>query len=97
MSDLRENAIEFYSNAEIATVTLSQGRYISKVRKLAEEYPSEVQIVHENEDGTILAHIPVSYIKISKPREVSEEKKGELSERLKMMREKKSNFKTQNE
>jgi predicted N-acetyltransferase YhbS len=36
------------------------------VRKLAEKYPDEVQIVAENEDGSIVAHIPVSYLKISR-------------------------------
>lgn len=70
MIDQRENAIEFLNNQKIATVTLSQGRYISKVRKLAEKYPGEVQIKAKNKDGSIVAHIPTSYIKISRSKRI---------------------------
>ena len=79
----QENAIEFLKNAKTATVTFSQGRYISKIKKLAEKYPDEVQIVHENK-GAIVAHIPVSYVKINRPpkREYSEEEKSAIRERL---------------
>ena len=66
MADLRENAIEWINGQERVTVTLSQGRYISKVKRLAEKFPEEVEIVKINKDGTILAHIPLSYIKINR-------------------------------
>lgn len=66
MTDLRENVIEFLNNQKVVTVTLSQCRYISKVRKLAKSYPDEVQIVAENQDGSIVGHIPTCYIRISR-------------------------------
>ena len=82
MADLRENAIEWINGQERVTVTLSQGRYISKVKRLAEKFPEEVEIVKINEDGTILAHIPLSYIKINRAsRNLTEEEREELSER----------------
>ena len=79
----QENAISWLKNSDRCTVTLSQGRYISKVEKLAKKFPEEVQIVARNK-GSIVAHLPVSYIKINNPkRELSEEEREMLSERAK--------------
>lgn len=60
----QENVIEFLKDAKTATVTFSQGRYISKIKKLAEKYPDEVEIISVNKNS-IMAHIPVKAIKIS--------------------------------
>jgi hypothetical protein len=82
MADERENAIEWINGQNRVTVTLSQGRYISKVKRLAIKFPNEVQIVAENTDGTILAHIPLNYIKINRAsRDLTEEEREELAER----------------
>ena len=82
MADLRENAIEWINGQERVTVTLSQGRYISKVKRLAEKFPEEVEIVKENEDGTLLAHIPLNYIKINRAsRNLTEEEREDPCER----------------
>ena len=81
----RENVIGWYKDSEIATVTFSQGRYISKIRKLAEKYPDDVKVL-ENSDGTILAYIPVKAIHISITHiEMSDEQKKAASERMKKM------------
>lgn len=78
----QENVISFLKDNKIATVCFSQGRYISKIKKLAEKYPEEVQITAENKDGSIVAHIPVSYIKINNlKREISDEEREMLRER----------------
>lgn len=77
-----ENAIEWIRNSETATVMFSQGRYITKIEKLAEHYPEEVQIVARNKTS-IIAHIPVSYIKINRRvRELSDEERKAIGERL---------------
>ena len=82
MADERENAIEWINGQSRVTVTLSQGRYISKIKKLAEKFPEEVEIIKENADGTILAHIPLNYIKINRAsRDLTEEERRELAER----------------
>lgn len=76
-----ENAIEFLKDSKRATVTLTQGRYVSKVRRLAEQYPDDVQIISDME-GVLVAHIPTKFVKISAPRRVSDEQKEEMSRRL---------------
>ena len=80
----RENVIGWYKGSEIATITFSQGRYISMVKKLAEKYPDDVKIL-KNADGTILAYVPVKAIHISirKNIEMTDEQKKAASERMK--------------
>ncbi|NBI87865.1 hypothetical protein D3Z47_17380, partial [Lachnospiraceae bacterium] len=60
-----ENVIEFVKDSERATVTFCQGRYKSRIKKLAAEHPEECEIVAENQDGSLCAHIPVALIKIN--------------------------------
>ena len=79
-----ENNIEFLRNQQTATVCFSQGKYINKIKELKKKYPDDVDICVENADGTIVAHIPTKWVRISPPRQVelSEEKKEELRQRL---------------
>lgn len=92
MSDnVTENVIEFLRGQQRATATFcSQNKLGNKVRKLAKEYPEEVQIVAENPDGSIVAHFPSKWVKIMAPSknrpEISEERKEELRERMKRLR-----------
>lgn len=82
-----ENVIEFLRNSKTATVCFTQSKYINKIKKLAEKYPDEVTITHENKDGSIVAYIPVKWIKVSPPRQVSDEQREAARERLKSYRE----------
>ena len=67
-SGTAENTIEFVKHSAQATVTFSQPRYITRIRRLAEKYPKECQIVAidkvPGEGETICAHIPTAWIKI---------------------------------
>ena len=64
-SDVPENAIEWLKGRKTATVTLAGGTSLNtQVRKLAKSKPDKCQIMDENDDRTIVAHIPVSWIKI---------------------------------
>ena len=79
----QENNIEFIKNGKTATAFFTQGKYISKLKKLAKERPEECQIVI-NTDGSLLAHFPVKWVKVSPPRTISEEQRLAAAERLKM-------------
>lgn len=81
-SDNLENGIEFIKDAKTATVQFSQGRYKSRIKKLAAEHPEECEILAENKDGTILAHIPVEWVKISPPAARSELQRELSRERM---------------
>lgn len=88
MAELKENCIEWLNGQETISVTLSQGRYITKVRNLAKKYPDLVQILKENEDGSIFAHLPLKALKLNiiPPKELSEEEKEKARERLQKAR-----------
>ena len=82
-----ENVIEFERDAKLATVTFCQGRYVSRIKKLAEKYPDQVEITSEKK-GTIVAHIPVSAIKINiSSREFTDEEREAARARLQKFRE----------
>ena len=67
-------------------MTFSQGRYISRIKKLAEKYPEECEIVAVNksagEGESICAHIPTGWVKINPPRKLTDEQKEELEKRF---------------
>ena len=47
-----ENVIEWVKDGKTATLSLTQGRTISKVMKLAKNRPGECKIIAENKDGS---------------------------------------------
>lgn len=75
MDSCIENVIEFVRDEKRATVTFSQGRYKTRIRKLAVKRPEECQIVAENRDGSLCAHIPVSWIRINPTQQLTEKQK----------------------
>lgn len=84
MAELQENVIEWLNGQHTITCTLSQGKFISKVKKLKEKFPDKVKIIHENEDGSILCKLPLKALKLSIiEKELTEEQKQELSTSLK--------------
>lgn len=87
----KENVIEWINGQDRVTVTLSQGKYINKVKTLAAK-TDEVQILAENDDGSIYAHLPLKYIKISPPRQMTDEQKEKARERLKNFHKTKEYF-----
>lgn len=87
-----ECAIEWVRGDKTATVTFpSANKFNSKIRHLAEEYPEEVKIRHENHDGSLVATIPVRFIKIGAPRKISDEQREAAAERFRKIREEQNN------
>lgn len=77
-SDIPENAIEWLKGRKVATVTLAGGTALNtRVKKLAKSKPDKVQITDTNEGGTIVAHIPVSWIRINPGPELTEAQRAE--------------------
>lgn len=65
MDNVTENVIEWITGQHTVSVTLSQRKYITKVKKLAKTHPDEVQILEENKDGSIFAHLPLTAVKLN--------------------------------
>ena len=82
---MNEFVIEWISGQNTASVTFpSNSRWAGKIRKLAQESPSVDVIADAN--GALFAHIPVSYLSIRKPRELSEEQKAKARANLERIR-----------
>lgn len=78
-----ENCIEWLSGQHNIVCSISQQKYITKIKKLAEKYPKKVKIKF-NKDGTICAKLPIKTLKLSIiERELSEEQRQEMSRRFK--------------
>jgi hypothetical protein len=85
-----ENMIEFLSGQRTATVTFTNVKHINRMKKLYEERKDEFKYFVENKDGSICAKIPLKWIKVNagalpgtgKKREMTEEQKEELRQRL---------------
>lgn len=86
ISGTTENAIEFTKHSKRATVTFSQPRYISRIKKLAEKYPEECKIVSVDripDEGEILcAHIPTAWVRINPGKDLTEEQRNAIGKRL---------------
>lgn len=78
-----ENCIEWLCGQHNIVCSISQQKYITKIKKLAEKYPKKVKIKF-NKDGTICAKLPIKALKLSIiERELSEEQRQEMSRRFK--------------
>lgn len=85
MEKNKENAIEWLTGQDTITLSLTQQRYITKVRKLKKKFPKFVKI-KTNPDGSIFAKLPLSALKLSiilrEGVDLSEEEKDALVKRL---------------
>ena len=87
---MSEFAIEWIKGNDYAGVTVPSGTALkSKLMRYAQERPDEVKLMAENKDGSAFFHIPISYVKVSPPRKVSEEQKKAARERFRRMWEEK--------
>ena len=85
---MNENVIEWITGDDEIALTLTQRKYINKVKKLAEELDPPLLYI-ENEDGSVFCHLPLRYLKISKPatREMTDEQRQAAAERMRRLRE----------
>ena len=90
MTDFKETALNYLDVEKYATFCSSERKWINKINRLHEQYPNDVQIIHDAESnyGMILAHIPKSWFKISPPKKMNltDEQKQARAERLRKMR-----------
>ena len=94
MDRVIDYCFEWILGEATASVTFSQKKFVNKLKKLAKQYPDNVEIIAENEDGSICAHVPVSWFKFSPPkkgRTFTDEERAEAAERMKNAREKRKN------
>ena len=83
---MNEFAINWLKGGTYAEITVPSGTALkSKLLKYAENRPDEVNHVIVNKDGSMVCHVPVSYVKVSPPRQISDEQREALGERSRKM------------
>ena len=83
-----ETVYEHVAGDKTFTVTAAERWSINMIHRLASQHPDEVEIVHENSDGSLVAHVPHEWMRI-KPkakRSMTEEQREALRERMREMR-----------
>lgn len=89
MNDIRETIYEHDSTRkDTFTVTASERWSESMIKRLKQRYPEDVEITAENKDGSIVAHIPLAWMRIVPKRQsnLSEEAKNAFAERMRNSR-----------
>ena len=85
-----ECVIEWIPGRDYVGLTAKNGStWKNRCEELEKEFPDKVKIIARNEDGSIFAHVPIGYVKINPPREMSEEARIKSAERLKNMHSRK--------
>lgn len=64
-NQVTENVIEWETGNRKVSVTLSQKKYITRVKQMAKKYPDEVKILAQNKDGSIFARLPLKALKLN--------------------------------
>lgn len=85
MERSQENVIEWLTGDNRVGMTLSQTKWINRLRKLHKDHPDAVGFT-ENEDGSAFASVPLPWIKVSAPRQLSQEQREKLAARIKEVR-----------
>ncbi len=88
MSRNTENALEFMVGDIYCTGSFTSQRHINRIKKLHERYEKDFCYLVENRDGSVCAKFPLSWLRIVPPtrREMTEEQKEDLRQRLKEIR-----------
>ena len=84
MEAYRETAIEHEAGAEYCGISTGERAVKTRLYKLRDKRPESVEIIAENADGSVFAHIPWSWISIRPPKSINytEEQKKALVENL---------------
>lgn len=86
---MKETIYEHADGNDTFTVTAAERWSVGMIRRLAEKHPGEVVITAENADGSVVAHVPTSWMRIIPKRmvELSDEQREERAERMRKARE----------
>lgn len=86
---MNEFCIEWIKGKSVASITAPTNSWLAgKIRKLAEK--SDAVAILSDTNEALFAHVPVNYISLRAPRQLSDEQKEKISERLASAREAKT-------
>lgn len=85
---MAETVFEHLDGNKTWTISTDERTWKNRLCKLAEDHPDEVECVAVNRDGSVMFHIPASWVKVKPPRkvEMTEERRQELADRMRSLR-----------
>ena len=84
MINTAETVFEHLDGKDTWTVSTDERTWKNRLAKLAEQNPAEVECVAVNRDGSVMYHIPASWLRLRPPvkRNMTEEQKQAARDRL---------------
>lgn len=86
MSDFRETAWNHIAGEQTGTFYTAEQKWIDRITSWKEEYPDDVDIRYTNPDGSLVAHLPLSWFRVKPPKKLSDEHKAKLAANLEQFR-----------
>lgn len=90
MAEFKETVVGYLNVDNYASFDSNETKWINKILKLKEQYPDDVKIIHmpDDNDGSLCAHIPKSWLKVSPPKKMNltEEQKALRAERMRSLK-----------
>jgi hypothetical protein len=85
---MAETVFEHLDGKDTWTISTDERTWKNRLCKLAEQNPAEVECVAVNHDGSVMYHVPVSWVRLRPPakRNLTEEQRAALAERIKSVR-----------
>ena len=71
MAELRETTLDHVSGEDFMTFFSSEQKWLNVIKRLREQYPDDVEIRHVNDDGSLIARIPASWVKLKPKKKVN--------------------------
>lgn len=68
MKDIKETSIDRIQGETSCSVFTSELKFINQIKKWAQKHPDKVSIIAENNDGSILAHVPNEWFNFVGPK-----------------------------
>ena len=84
-----ETIIEHVESRSTFTISTDERKYKNALAKLRKEHPDEVERIAENADGSVMYHVPASWVRVRPPRKVNltDERREELAARMRSLHE----------
>ena len=86
--DCSETTIDHIGGSPFCSITASEQWSVNAVKKMLEEHPDEVKLMHTNPDGSMVVHAPfkcMQYLRFPKKRDMTEEQRIAQIERGKKL------------
>lgn len=67
MTKVTETDITYIHGTDTIVVYTARKLYISQIEKWQKQYPDLVNVIHRNDDGSLVASIPSAWFRFPKP------------------------------